>query len=144
MTWIDLPNLETITIGDGSFAYSEHFSIDNADSVTYIYVGNHCFYSVKEFRLIGFNHLRHLIIGNNSFTQQIESYGNDTSKSFYIINCTMLITIQIGSFSFSDFAGEFVLHNLPALEVIVIGRVNYISYNFYFSSFVIYSKNHLF
>ena len=139
---IDLPNLETISIGDGSFAYSEEFSISNTKQLVFLYIGNFCFHTVRKFWIIGQDHLQYLSIGNNSFTQQIDSYGNDTSKSFRIENCTMLISIEIGPYSFSDFGGEFTLFNLPALQIIVIGRINYISYNFYFSNFIIVSRLH--
>ena len=46
-------------------------------------------------------------------------------------------SIQIGEYSFSDFAGEFELKNLPQLQSIQIGTVGRYSYNFCSSSFVI-------
>ena len=75
-----------------------------------------CYSKVKTFKIDGLNRLRTLIIGNNSFTQN--SYVNDTSKSFHILNCESLKSIQIGECSFSDFAGEFELRNLPQLQSI--------------------------
>ena len=76
-------------------------------------------------------------IGNNSFTQKKYSYGNDKSQSFHILNCESLESIQIGEYSFSDFAGEFELKNLPQLQSIQIGTIGSDSNNFYGSSFVI-------
>ena len=76
-------------------------------------------------------------IGQNSFTQNKNSAGDDKSKSFHILNCESLESIQIGEYSFSDFAGAFELKNLPQLQSIKIGDAENVSYNFYYSSFVI-------
>ena len=103
-----------------------------------IEIGNNCFASVKTFQIDGLNRLKTIKIGNNSFTQKRNWYGNDSSKSFHILNCESLESIQIGERSFSDYAGEFELLNLPQLQSIQIGTVgNDSSYNFYWSSFVI-------
>ena len=59
---------------------------------------------------------------------------NDSSKSFHILNCESLESIQIGERSFSDYAGEFELKNLPQLQYI-----QFDSCNFCHSSFVIQS-----
>ena len=102
-----------------------------------IEIGNDCFESVKTFKIEGLNRLRTIKIGNNSFTQKKNSYGNDESKSFHILNCESLESIQIGEYSFSDFGGEFELKNLPQLQSIQIGTIGSYSCNFYNSSFVI-------
>ena len=59
------------------------------------------------------------------------------SKSFHILNCESLESIQIGEYSFSDFAGEFELKNIPQLQSIEIGTTGSDSNNFNHSSFVI-------
>ena len=92
---------------------------------------------MKTFKIDGLNQLQTIKIGNNSFTQKKNSYGNDGSKSFHILNCESLEFIQIGEYSFSDFAGEFELKNLPLLQSIQIGIIGSNSNNFYSSSFVI-------
>ena len=99
-----------------------------------IEIGNDCFESVQTFKIDGLNRLKTIKIGINSFTKR---YGNDKSKSFHILNCESLESIQIGEFSFSDFGGEFELKNLPQLQSIQIGSVLGASNNFYHSSFVI-------
>ena len=86
-----------------------------------IEIGNDCFGSVKTFEIDGLNRLKTIKIGNNSFTQKKYDFGNDESKSFHILNCESLESIQIGEFSFSDFAGDFELKNLPQLQSIQIG-----------------------
>ena len=105
-----------------------------------IEIGNHCFKSVKTFQIDGLNRLKTLKIGNNSFTQSKYWFDSrvDKSKSFHILNCELLESIQIGESGFSDFAGEFELKNLPQLQSIQIGTMNSdYSYSFYYSSFVI-------
>ena len=102
-----------------------------------IEIGNDCFGSVKTFKIDGLNRLKSIKIGNNSFTQEKNWRGNDQSKSFHILNCESLKSIQIGEWSFSDFAGGFELKNLPQLQSIQIGTIGKDSWNFYYSSFVI-------
>ena len=102
-----------------------------------IEIGNDCFASVKTFRIDGLNRLRTIKIGNNSFTQKRNYYEEDESKSFHILNCESLESIQIGEKSFSDFGGDFELKNLPQLQSIQIGTIRKYSYNFCCSSFVI-------
>ena len=102
-----------------------------------IQIGDNCFGSVKTFKIDGMNRLNTIKIGNRSFTQKNNSWGNDSSKSFHILNCESLESIQICKYSFIDFAGVFELKNLPQLQSIQIGSVGYNSYNFYYSSFVI-------
>ena len=103
-----------------------------------IEIGDECFGSVKTFQIDGLNRLKTIKIGNNSFTQKKDSFGNDESKSFHILNCGSLESIQIGEYSFSDFGGDFELKNLPQLQSIQIGTIDSKSYNFYWAnSFVI-------
>ena len=102
-------------------------------------IGDDCFESVKTFKIDGLNRLRSIKIGKNSFTQKKNDRGNDVSKSFHILNCESLETIQIGRYSFSDFAGDFELKNLPQLQEIKIGDRTLRSCNFCYCSFVIQS-----
>ena len=105
--------------------------------VEFIVIGNDCFGSVETFQIDGLNRLKTIKIGNNSFTQSKNSNGNDKSKSFHILNCESLESIQIGDCSFSDFGGEFELKNLPQLQSIQIGSIGSKSNNFYRSSLMI-------
>ena len=96
-----------------------------------------CYSEVKIFKIDGMNRLKTIKIGSNSFTQKKNDWRNDESKSFHILNCESLKSIQIGQYSFSDFAGDFELKNLPQLRSIQIGTIGSKSCNFYGSSFVI-------
>ena len=107
-----------------------------------IEIGNDCFESVETFKIDGLNRLKTIKIGYNSFTLLKEpnwNYrkANTQSKSFHILNCESLESIQIGEYSFSDFGGEFELKNLPQLQSIQIGTIGSDSSNFHNSSFVI-------
>ena len=108
-----------------------------------IKIGNDSFMNVDTFNIDGLNELKSLKIGMNSFTH-FKSYdkwdpnkANNTNRSFQILNCTELESIEIGLYSFSDYGGEFELKNLPKLSIIKIGEIRSSSRNFYYSSFVI-------
>ena len=102
-----------------------------------IEIGNDCFGSVKTFQIDGLNRLKTIKIGINSFTQKKNDCGDEESKSFHILNCESLESIEIGEYSFSDFGGKFELKNLPQLQSIQMGIIGSRSFNFYNSSFVI-------
>ena len=95
-------------------------------------IGNDCFMYVNSFMIDGLNHLKSLEIGMNSFTKKKNSYGNAPSRSFHILNCVELESIEIGESSFSDYGGEFELFNLPKLSILKMD-----SNSFYYSSFEI-------
>ena len=92
---------------------------------------------MQTFQIDGLNRLKTIKIGSNSFTQKKNGYGDDKSKSFHILNCESLESIEIGEYSFSDYAGDFELKNLPQLQSIQIGTIGSDSRNFLYSSFVI-------
>ena len=117
--------------------YYTIFDFSRFTSVESIEIGDDCFCLVLTFQIDGLNRLKRLKIGKNSFTQYKNSYGNDKSKSFHILNCESLESIQIGDFSFSDYSGEFELKNLTQLQSIHIGQLITNSYNFYYGLFVI-------
>ena len=68
-----------------------------------IEIGDDCFESVKTFKMDGLNRLKSLKIGKNSFTEKRNDFGKNESKSFHILNCKSLESIEIGDYSFSDF-----------------------------------------
>ena len=97
-----------------------------------IEIGNDCFENVELFKIDGLNELKSLKIGISSFTYVKNNYGDDSSRSFSILNCDELESIEIGHHSFSDYGGGFELFNLPKLSTIKMD-----SFNFSSSSFVI-------
>ena len=126
--------MTTLSIGDKSFGNSATFQLSNLNLLQSLNIGNHCFEPLSTFTLDGLTSLTSLSIGSNSFTQHPNGFGNDSGKSFQILNCDKLESISIGEYSFSDYGGEFELSNLPQLHSIVIGQLNSTSYNFYSSS----------
>ena len=126
---------ESYIVESGYGKYLKKFELSNYPYLKRIVIGDDCFVNVKIFRIDGLNQLKTIKIGNNSFTQKKNQ--GDESKSFHILNCESLQSIQIGKFSFSDFAGDFELKNLPQLQSIQIGSIGSYSSNFYYSSFVI-------
>ena len=107
-----------------------------------IEIGDDCFGSVQTFKIEGLKRLKSVKIGKNSFTQVKRANwdlrkANNQSRSFHILDCESLESIQIGEYSFCDFGGEFELSNLKSLKSIQIGTIRSGSYNFYWSSFVI-------
>ena len=126
------------------------FDISRFTLIESIEIGDDCFESVKTFQIDGLNRLKSIKIGEKSFTRKKNGEGNDESKSFHILNCESLESIQIGKCSFSDFGGEFELKNLPQLQSIHFGYIHnydsfsfcrdprdFSSYNFRSSSFII-------
>ena len=134
-----MPNLTTLSIGNGSFGNSTSFHLSNLDLLQSLNIENGMYNEVSSFKIDGLKSLKSLIIGSNSFTGTKNGFGNDIDKSFHILNCESLESIQIGEYSFSDFGGEFELNNLPQLQSIQIGNLNSNSYNFYSSSLIIQS-----
>ena len=96
-----------------------------------IEIENQCFEVASVFQIKGLNSLNSVKIGSNSFTEQRSNFGNDGSKSFHVLNCKNLQSVEIGEYSFSDFGGEIEIRNLPSLKSLVIGMMNKPSLNFY-------------
>ena len=128
--------------------YSSNCDGYEFDQLQELNLGDDCLGSVQTFTIDGLKLLKTIKIGKNSFTQvkkcnwdddwdQAKKTANNQSKSFHILNCESLESIQIGEYSFSDFAGDFELKNCPQLRSIQIGTIGSDSNNFYHSSFVI-------
>ena len=96
-------------------------------------VGNECFMYVDEVKLIGLGKLESVEIGMNSFTKAKNSYGNNPNRHFYLKDCPKLKSLKMGRVSFSDYS-VCEIENVDALEVIEMGDLNEVSYNFYWGS----------
>ena len=131
ITSIVLPDWTCNDVDYRAFDFSRFTQVESIE------IGDDCFGSVQTFKIDGLNRLKMIKIGNNSFTYKKYWYGNDSSKSFHILNCESLESIQIGKYSFGDFGGEFELKNLPQLQSIQIGSIGSDSWNFCNSLFVI-------
>ena len=140
----DVPsNSKSIQISNGSYNSVILFKLLDLNTIESIVIGDNCFENVNEFVLNGLNHLKSIKIGINSFTLLKNSdkwdsnKANNRSRSFSILNCIELESIEIGRYSFSDYGGGFELRNLPKLSTIKIGEIGTDSSNFSYSSFAI-------
>ena len=95
-------------------------------------IGDHCFSYVDELKLIGMNELESVVIGENSFMKNENSYGN-SNRHFYLKNCPKLKSLKIGYDSFSDYS-VCEIENMDALEVIEMGDLDACSYVFAYGS----------
>ena len=98
-----------------------------------IVIGDDCFMYVNEVKVIGLNELESVEIGMNCFTKKKNSYGNDPNRHFYLKNCPKMKSLKMGRYSFSDYS-VIEIENVDALEVIEIGKLDEVSYSFYWAS----------
>ena len=111
------------------------FDFSRFSSIVSIDIRDNSFSFVETFRIDGLNRLRSLKIGEYSFTKYKQTYPeSDASKSFHILNCESLVSINIGIYSFNEFGGIFELKNLTRLQSIQIGTYGSDSWNFYHAS----------
>ena len=98
-------------------------------------VGDYSFAFVDEVKLIGLNRLERVVIGENSFTKKKMDRPEslNPNRHFYLKNCERLRELKIGRYSFSDYS-VCEIENVPSLEVIEIGELNEISWNFRYAS----------
>ena len=108
----------------------KRFSILNS-----IEIGDECFKNVEEVELIGLSELESVVIGKNSFTKCEKEYPESINpdRHFYLKDCERLRELKIGCYSFSDYS-VCEIENVPSLEVIEIGELNEVSYNFIHAS----------
>ena len=100
-------------------------------SLRLLQVGHNCFEKVKEVKLIGFNQLEKVVIGENCFTQCTNGLPGSLTpdRRFYLKNCEKLKEMKIGCYSFMDYS-VCEIENLPSLEVIEMGELDKWSDNF--------------
>ena len=109
------------------------FDVNGLKWLKSIEIGDDCFESVNEVKLIGMNRLEIVVIGMKSFTKCKNDCGNDPNRHFYLKDCERLKELKIGRYSFSDYS-VCEIENVPSLEVIEMGELNELSCNFFFAS----------
>ena len=131
-------NVTNLIISSNSCNELKSLNLNEYKLLKSIEIGDDCFRSANGFVINGLNELKSLKIGKNSFTflksgeEWTKNVANSGNRSFSISNCVELESIEIGSYSFSDYGGGFELKNLPKLTTIKID-----SHNFCYSSFEI-------
>ena len=103
-------------------------------------IGNGCFENVKELQLIGMSMLERVVIEENSFTKEKNNWGDDSERQFYLRDCPKVKELRVGRYSFSDYS-VIEIENVDRLEVIEIGELSDVSYNFYSASLRLRSMN---
>ena len=148
-------NVTNLIISSNSCNELNSLNLNEYRYLKSIEIGNDCFSNVDLFKIDGLNQLKSLKIGSRSFSTiksakdwNFNKVKNDCSRSFHLLNCAKLESIEIGRFSFVAFGDKFELKNLPKLSTIKIGIIetDYSesndkgwSLNFMFSSFVVNS-----
>ena len=77
---IDIPNLTTLSIGNGSFGNSTSFHLSNLDLLQSLNIENGMYNEVSSFKIDGLKSLKSLTIGSNSFTGMKNGFGNDIDR----------------------------------------------------------------
>ena len=96
-------------------------------------VGNECFENVKKVNICGLRELERMIVGSKSFTKEKDEWSNEKDGRFYLKNCPKLKSLKMGRYSFHEYS-VIEIENVDALEVIEMGDLNEVSYNFYWGS----------
>ena len=109
------------------------FDLSGFSKLKRLEIGNDCFTYVEEVNLVGLSELESVEIGMNSFTQHKNSYGNDPNRHFYLKNCPKLKSLKMGHHSFMDYT-VIEIENVDVLEVIEIGDLDELSFNFDYAS----------
>ena len=105
-------------------------------ALTSIQIGNDCFKSVSELKLIGLHALKSVVIRAKSFTKNgyiPNKSGMDPHRHFYLKDCEQLTELKIGCRSFADYS-VCEIANVPSLEVIEMGKLDEWSCIFNFAS----------
>ena len=123
----------SLHVGAGSMKAFKRIEVISVPSLEVMEIGSSSFSNVNELRLIGLPKLRRVMIGSNSFTQHKNGFGSDPNRHFYLKNCPLLTRVGIGRYSFSDFS-VCVIENVDSLEVLEIGELNELSFNFHSAS----------
>ena len=103
-------------------------------------VGSGCFENVETVKLIGLSTLERVVIGDNCFTKHKNRFGLNEKCRFYVRYCERLKELRIGRYSFSDYT-VCAIENMPSLEVIEFGEVDYVSCNFFYASMELRSES---
>ena len=139
--WGTVPlNVKVVTIGNNKcngdnqrIDLSKYFNLKNVS------IGNECFPYQDVLNLTGLHSLERVMIGENSFTKEKNYYGDNANRKLYVKNCDALKELKIGRYSFSDYS-VIEIENVNSLELIEIGEIDKVSYNFYYASLELKSE----
>ena len=99
-----------------------------------ITIGDECFMYVNVVTIHALPVLESVAIGQKSLTKTKNGQPTRTpNRGFYLTSCHSLVELSINRFSLSDYA-LCVIDNNDRLEVIEMGELNEMSWNFYYAS----------
>ena len=132
--------MEVITVGNNKCnGTNERIDLSKYFNLKNVSIGNDCFFYQDVLNLTGLHSLERVMIGENSFTENPNFFGNDANRKLYVKNCDALKELKIGRFSFSDYS-LIEIENVNSLELIEMGEVNDFSYNFLYASLELKSE----
>ena len=139
--WGAVPlNVEVITVGDDKCnGANERIDLSKYVNLKNVSIGDLCFYYQGVLNLTGLHSLERVMIGENSFTQNIHGIRNNANRKLYVKNCDALKELKIGNYSFSDYS-LIEIENVNSLELIEMGEVNNRSFNFLYASLELKSE----
>ena len=121
-----------MTIGNESFKQVTSFTISTLPSLETIDIGDNCFGAIaNNIYINSLPELTSLKIGRYSFYDKTSD--NRVNCTFQVFNCSQLLLIEIGEYSFGKYEGELKLLSLPALQNLTIGSIENESNNFMYS-----------
>ena len=126
-----------ITIPQNTMFTIENWNVNQYDRLKVLCINSGSLRNLKSFSLSYLKNLTTVDIGDNCCTFAMNKTGNAIEKSFSITNCDNLVSITIGSYSFSDYAGGFTLKYLPSLKTLKLASTNQVSCSFYNSDVTI-------
>ena len=132
--------MEVITVGDGMCkGENERIDLSKYFNLKNVSIGNDCFFYQDVLNLTGLHSLERVMIGEKSFTRNKYSGENDANRKLYVKNCDALKELKIGRYSFSDYS-VIEIENVNSLELIEIGEIDKVSYNFFYISLELKSE----
>ena len=126
--------MEVITVGNNKCnGENDRIDLSKYFNVKNVSIGNYCFPYQDVLNLTGLHSLERVMIGEKSFTKMKSFFGNDANRKLYVKNCDALKELKIGRYSFSDYS-VIEIENVNSLELIEMGDMDSLSYNFAYAS----------
>ena len=125
MNWeIDLPQLQSVKLGDYAFQNTKSFEVSILPSLQSIDIGQNCFYSASSYSLIGMNECTNWGIGISQL--QSVRLGNEAFRlttSIQLSNLASLQSLNIGQWCFGGYFNGYN-HNGGVPSFSLIGRID--------------------
>ena len=132
--------MEVITVGTNQCnKAADRIDLSKYVNLKNVSIGNDCFFHQDVLNLTGLHSLERVMIGENSFTKNKGSSGNNANRKLYVKNCDALKELKIGRYSFSDYS-VIEIENVNSLELIEMGDMSIESYNFLYASLELKSE----